>query len=85
VIARLYYATQDVAHFRLVVEQAQERFTLCALLTDAQDVFRRRVQANDQQTAVEKNDSRAQPVKDAQWLFIENAAAAGMARRFTPA
>jgi hypothetical protein len=82
VVAGLHDAAQDVSQLRLVIKQAQERFTLCALLADPQDVFRRWIQANNQQTTVEKNDARAQAVKDAKCFFAEYSAAARMARRF---
>jgi hypothetical protein len=82
VVAGLHDAAQDVSQLRFVIKQAQERFALCALLADPQNVFRRWVQANNQQATVEKNDARAQAVKDAKRFFVENPAAARMARRF---
>jgi len=82
VVSGSQHATQDVTHFRLVINQAQERFTLRALLADAKNIFGRRIQADDQEAAVEKNNARAQPIKDAQWFFFEKTAAARMARRF---
>jgi len=61
----LHDTAQDVSQLRFVIKQAQERFALCALLADPQNVFRRWVQANNQQTAIEENDARTQAIKDA--------------------
>jgi hypothetical protein len=79
----LHDAAKDVSQLRFVVQQAQERCTLCALLADPENIFRRWVQPNNQQTAVEKNDARAQAVKYTKCCVVEYPAAAGMARRFT--
>jgi len=64
VIAGRHYAAQDVAQFRLVVDEAQQRFTARPALADAEDVFGRRVQADDEQVTIEEDDAGTEAVED---------------------
>lgn len=59
VIAGNYNATQDIAHFRFIVDQAQQRFAARTFLADTQDILSGRVEANDQQVLIEQGDAGA--------------------------
>ena len=47
VIARLNGAAEDIAQLRFIVNQSQQGFSVCPLRADAEDIFGRRIQAND--------------------------------------
>jgi len=53
---------QDFAHFRLVVDQLQQGFTLCAAFADTEDIFGRRIHADYQQVLIKENNAAAQRV-----------------------
>jgi hypothetical protein len=50
-------AAQDVPQLGFVVDEPQQRFTARAPYTDAENVFRGRVEADDEQVAVEQDDA----------------------------
>jgi hypothetical protein len=50
--------------FGIVVEELQQRFAARAPLAHPQDVFRRGIEAHDEQVPVEQDDPRAQAVED---------------------
>jgi hypothetical protein len=52
-----HYTTENVAHLRLIVDESQQRFSVSSLLADAEDVFGRGIQANDQKMLVQKDDA----------------------------
>ena len=56
-IARLADATEDIAEFRVVVEQAQQRLAACALFGNAEQMFGRRIEITNQEGAVENDDA----------------------------
>ena len=57
VVSRRGNAAQDVSELCIVVEQAQQRFTVCTVTTDPEYVFRRRVEVDDEQILVEQDDA----------------------------
>ena len=71
VIAGYQHATQHVAHLRLIIDKLQQRFAVCALLTDAEDILGGRVQANDQQVVVQQDDAGAQTFENSPGIATE--------------
>jgi len=59
VVACLYDARENVAHFGLVIDQSQQRFSACPQLADAEDIFGCGIQADDQEVVVKQYDARA--------------------------
>lgn len=64
VIAGLENAAKNVSQFGFVVDEAQQGLALCPLHADAKDIFRGRIEVDDQQVVVDENDARAQAVKN---------------------
>jgi len=59
VIAACEHTAQDIAHFWFVVNESQQRFTSRTLLTNAQYILGRRVEADDQQVLIQQDDAGA--------------------------
>jgi len=81
VIACFDDATEDVAQLGFIVDKLQQGFALRTLNADTKNVFGGRVQADDQQTLIEKNDAATQAVEDLLGVFIEAAIVTGALRR----
>ena len=77
VIAAAHDAAQDIAQFRFVVDQPQQRRAARPLRADAEDVFCGRIQADDQQVGVEQDDARAQAVENFLCVAVERAVVTG--------
>jgi hypothetical protein len=58
-------AAEDVAHFRLVIDEPQQRLAACALQADAEYVLGCGVKGDDQQVVVDEDDACAQAVENA--------------------
>ena len=57
VVARFHDAPEYFLQLRLVINEAQERLTACALRANTKNVFRGRIELGDQEILVEKNDA----------------------------
>jgi len=57
VVSGFNNATKNVSQLRLIVDELQQRLATCALNANAKNVFGGRVQADDQQALVEKDDA----------------------------
>ena len=56
-IARRHDARQNILQLRVVIEQPQQRLAAGATLADAEDVLGGRIQADDEEVAVEQDDA----------------------------
>ena len=56
---------------RIIIDKLQQRFAVCALLTDAEDILGGRVQANDQQVVVQQDDAGAQTFENSPGIATE--------------
>jgi hypothetical protein len=65
VIAGCEDAAKNIAELGLIIEQAQHRFTASPLDTDTQQVFGGRVEVDDQQAAVNENNSGTETIENA--------------------
>jgi hypothetical protein len=81
VVSGGHYATQDVAHFGLVVDKPQQRLAVSALLTDAQNIFSSGVYSDNKEVLVQQDDARAQGVNDIDRVAAERSAIVGAAAR----
>ena len=59
VITGRQHPTQDVTHLGLVIDKPQQGFSMRALPTDAENVFRGRIHADDKQIIVQQHDAAA--------------------------
>ncbi len=57
VIAGHRNATQDFSHFRLVVDELQQRLTACARTADTKNVFSGWIKVCNQQAVIEQDDA----------------------------
>jgi hypothetical protein len=64
VVAGCRNAAEDLAHFRFVVDKLQQRLAAGALTANAEDVFSRRIQVDDQQVLIQEDDARIQAIED---------------------
>jgi hypothetical protein len=64
VIAGRGNAAQDLAHFRLVVDEPQQGLAARAGAADAENVLGRRVQVDDKKVFVQQDDAGTQAVDD---------------------
>ena len=78
-IAGLQDTRQDVVQFGFVVDELHQRSAAGATFTDAKNVFGGRVQADDQQVAIEKNDTAGQRVDDRRGLRADQVAVGAVA------
>jgi hypothetical protein len=76
-VAGRHHARQDVLQLRLIVEQPQQRLSAGAPLADPEDVLGGRVEANNEQVAIEQDDARAQAVEDAARITTSGATVVG--------
>lgn len=76
VIAAFYDAAQYVAQLGFVVDKLQKRFAVRACFADTQNIFRRRVESDDEQCAVEQDYASTQAVENVAGKVVEIAAAA---------
>jgi hypothetical protein len=79
VIAGRHDAAQDVAHFRLIIDQAQQGVTEGAPLADTEDVFGSGIHTDNQQIVIQKNDARTQAVEDVIGFFMYGSIVTGAA------
>jgi len=77
VVTRVDDAGEDVAEFRLVPDEPQQRVAAGAAFADAEQVFRRGIQRDDQQGAVQQGDAGCETVEDVTGVAVEEAAGAG--------
>jgi len=73
------HTTEDVAHFRLIVDESQQRFSVRSPLADAENIFRGRIQANDQKVIVQKDDAGTQCIEYVVGNATEGSVIAGTA------
>ena len=83
VVARRRDARKNLAHFRFVVHESQQRFSPCARATDAEDVLRRRVQVDDEQVVVQQDDPGAEIIEDPAGIAAERSVAGAAASQRT--
>jgi hypothetical protein len=81
-IAGRHDTTENVAHFRFVVDETQQGLPDCALLADPEYIFGGRIQADDQQMLIQQYNPGTQGIEDvagiaAQGSVIVGAAAPG--------
>ena len=79
-VAGLNGTTQDVAQFRLVINQPQERFAARAARTNTKNIFRGRIQADDEKACIKKNNAGVEAVENLFGVAVECAVVAGMFR-----
>jgi len=48
-----HHTAKDVTHFRLIVDESQQRFSAGSFLADAENIFGGRIQADDQKVLVQ--------------------------------
>jgi len=84
VIARLNNAAQDVAQFRLIIDQPQQCFAASAPCTDAENIFRGRIEADDQQVRIKQNDARAKAIENLFCVVVECSVVAGTPVKLVP-
>lgn len=77
----MQYAAEDIAKLWFIVNQPQQRFAARAPRADAQDVFRRRIQANDKQVRVEQDDARTQVTENLSRVVVKKSAIARVSGR----
>ena len=71
VISARRNACEDLAHFRFIVDESQQRLPPRACATDAEHVFGGRVQVNDQEVVIEQDNARGQAVQNANGVFLQ--------------
>jgi len=62
VIAGLHDARKDIAHFRFIIDQRQKGFSARTPLADTENVFRCRVQPDNQQVVIEQDHAGAERI-----------------------
>ncbi len=85
VIPRSTDPTEDVAQLGIVVQQPQQRFSVCAPLADPEYVFRSGIEARDKQVPVQQDHPGAEAVEDVLCLVGSRAIVAGALRACGPA
>jgi len=79
VVTRCDDTTQNVAHLGFVIDKPQKRLTAGTLLADTEDVFCSRIEPDNQEVRIEKNDARTQGIDNSVGVAGERAAVAGAA------
>lgn len=74
-IASCAYTTKKLAHFRLIVYEPQQCFTVCAFTAYAKDVFCGRIEVDDEQAAIKQDNAGVQAVQDVAGVVSEDASA----------
>jgi len=57
VIACADHACQNVLELRIVADQPQQRFAASSFFADAEQVFRRRIESDDQKRTIQQDDA----------------------------
>lgn len=84
-IARPADTTQDILQFGFIINQAQQRFAARASGADTENIFRRGIQSDDQQAAVQQDDARTQAIQNIFGVGAERSVIAGTPSRTCPA
>ena len=79
VVAGRSNAAEDLAHFRLIVDEPQQRLAARAGAADAQNVLGRRVQVDNEQIVIQQDDARSQAVDDLAGIAAERSVAGSSA------
>lgn len=79
VCASRHHTTENVTHFRLIVDEPQQRFSIRAFLADAENIFGGRIQADDQKVLVQKDNAGTQRIEDVIGIATEGAVVVGTA------
>jgi len=79
-----YYTAQYVAHFRFVVDQPEQRFAPCTVLTYAQDILGGRVQADHQQVFIQQDHAGTQGIENVARIATESSVITGATARQAP-
>lgn len=74
-----HHTTENVAHFRLIIDESQQGFSVGSFLADAENIFGGRVQADNQKVLVQKDDAGTQCIEDAVGIAPEGSVIAGAA------
>lgn len=75
VIAGFDDAREDVPQLGFVADELQQGFIASTRFTDAKYVFGGRIEANDEQGFIEKDDACAEAVENLSGMLVERAAA----------
>lgn len=73
VIAGFNHPAQDIAQLRLIIDEAQQGLARSTLCADTEDIFRGRIQTDDQEARVEKNDASTQGFENPPGVVVEDA------------
>ena len=68
-------ARQNLAHFRLVIDELQQRLARGALATDAKNIFGGRIEVDDEKVLVEQYDARTETVENAAGVVLQRSVA----------
>jgi hypothetical protein len=64
VIPGFHDAREDVTHLRIVVYEGQQRFARGTALADTENVLGRRIESDNQQVIVKKNNAGAERINN---------------------